>query len=304
MRRAIYLLTLVLTALSSQGQCADSLRQKLEAMRRLDDQIADVGEKAPRLEEMLAAMLQPLGETGPAGLNDAELRDLYDAAYLAAFYSRTPSSAEAMQRALQELERRKIAPATATDDLVAVLVAARLFAQAQAYYAAHRGGITQAPPAFEDLTPLTARPTYLAVSADGASLQRREFHWSDGPQVLVIGAPDCHFSRLATQAIEDDAPLAALMRQYASWMLPQQIVRDMRAIATWNQQHPLARLGLIYRSTEWSFLQSPATPTFYFFRDGKLVESFSGWPGAQQKQRVRSALRAIGIDTAAASAAQ
>lgn len=299
MRYAVCSLLLALMAFSSSARSAGPLRDRLEEMRRVDDQVVAVREKAPVLEKILAAMRASLGEGGPASLDDADLRTLYDAAYLAAFYSRASSSAEIMQRALAELQQRKIAPPAAADDMIAVLVAARLFVQAQAYYESHRGEITQVPPAFKDLDLAPAGTTYLEISADGTTLQRREFRWNKGPQVLVIGAPGCHFSRQATQAIEDDAPLAALMQRHAAWMLPQQIVRDVPALAAWNREHPLARLGMIYRQEEWNFLQSPATPYFYFFRDGELIESFSGWPGAQQKQRIVSALRAIGIDTSA-----
>lgn len=37
------------------------------------------------------------------------------------------------------------------------------------------------------------------------------------------------------------------------------------------------------------------TPTFYFFRQGKVVAKVVGWPGRGRKPEVRSALKLVGL---------
>jgi len=59
-------------------------------------------------------------------------------------------------------------------------------------------------------------------------------------------------------------------------------------------------MAMIYRQSEWPFIRSSATPSFYFFRDGQLVSSFSGWAGADQKIALLAGLRAAGVVDAGA----
>ncbi len=97
------------------------------------------------------------------------------------------------------------------------------------------------------------------------------------------------------QAIESDAQLAGIMARHAQWVIPQQIIHDLRSVAEWNRQHPTMPKTLIGRQRDWHFLTSTATPTFHFFRDGKLVATLSGWPGAAQKDALRAELDRVGL---------
>ncbi|GMV32071.1 MAG: hypothetical protein AMXMBFR59_41960 [Rhodanobacteraceae bacterium] len=52
-------------------------------------------------------------------------------------------------------------------------------------------------------------------------------------------------------------------------------------------------MSLIDRQSEWPFIHTVATPTFYFFKDGVLVSSFSGWTGDEQNVTLRERLRQL-----------
>jgi hypothetical protein len=54
-------------------------------------------------------------------------------------------------------------------------------------------------------------------------------------------------------------------------------------------------MTLIDRQRDWPFLTSTATPTFHFFRDGKLVATLSVWPGPAQKDALRAELDRVGL---------
>ena len=285
----------MIATLPSQGVAADLFRAPLQAMKRLDADIAEPSQKAPLLENALAAIVATAEQAGFANLGDDDVRDFYDASRMAAYYSYAPSAALQMRRAWDELDRRHVAPPGAADEIVETYVAARLFADADAFYRAHRSAVRVPPPAFVDLSGRTASMTLLDVADGGAMVRRREFSRRDGAKVVVIGSPWCPYSRAATEAIESDAGLAPLMAAHATWVIPQQIVRDVRSVAQWNLAHPAAAMALMFRHSEWPFVRSTATPAFYFFRDGRLVSSFSGWPGADQKIALLAGLEGVGI---------
>ena len=199
-----------------------------------------------------------------------------------------------MRRARDELERRGIVTKASADEMIETYVAARLFAEARAFHRAHRHDATVAPPAFDDLRTPTDAPTLLHVLRDGARLQRRAFLLR-GMQIVVVGSPWCAYSRAATDAIARDTALASVMAGRTTWVIPQQIVRDVRSVARWNHEHPAAAMAMMYRNDEWPFVRSTATPSFHFFRDGRLVASFSGWAGDAAKESLVDGLRAAGL---------
>lgn len=267
-------------------------QERLREMRRLDAVMPEPSQKAPLLEKSLALMIATAEQIGYTVLADNDVLDLYDAARTAAYYSYSTVAASAMRRAWDELDRRHIASRGSADEIVETYVAARLFDEARAFHRRHRDAVTIPPPAFADLRGTPSGPTLLDVSSDGSTLRRRAF---SGAAIVVVGSPWCAFSRAATEAIESDREFTAAMRKHAIWLIPQQIVRDVRDAARWNREHPASVMAMIYRQSEWPFIRSSATPSFHFFRDGQLVSSFSGWAGDGQKTALLAGLRAAGI---------
>jgi hypothetical protein len=60
-------------------------------------------------------------------------------------------------------------------------------------------------------------------------------------------------------------------------------------IAKWNRDYPGWPMQVIYDEADWTVFPTPATPVFYFFDHGKLAETIAGWPGPEQKARLRMA---------------
>ncbi len=295
MKFSVGLPLLIATLLSLQCYASEVLEGQLREMRRIDAHIAEPAEKAHLLERSLEPMMRYARRKGFDQLADDEVRDLYDAARMAAFYANSAFSTQQMKRALDELERRKIALPASADEMIATFVAARMFKDARTYHQAHRATARHAPPQFRDLKSRRNHPTVLEASPDGSTLVRRELARVDGNVVLVVGSPWCQFSRMATDAIESDPALASLMAKHAVWMIPQQLISDLPSVAAWNRSHPATPMVLMYERDEWAFMKSAATPGFYFFKDGNLVQSFSGWPGSEQKAVLLAALHDVGI---------
>lgn len=271
----------------------ETIESTLQRMRKLDADVAEPEQKTPQLEQWLSAVTSSPTLRKIERLTDDEVRDFYDVTRLAAFYDNSPTAVSQMRRGWNELNRRRIAPAGSGDEMLELYEAARLFTEAKQFHDAHPGQVSHPPPVLVDLDRTAARPAVLSVADDGTKLIRQPFSRLDGTVVVIVGSPWCHFSRAAAEAIEGDAELGPLMAKEAAWLIPQQIVRDYGSIARWNQKHPTAVMSLIDRQSEWPFIHTVATPTFYFFKDGVLVSSFSGWTGDEQNVTLRERLRQL-----------
>ncbi|HSX60387.1 MAG TPA: hypothetical protein VLF18_09325 [Tahibacter sp.] len=269
--------------------------ETLQAMRKLDADIVEPLQKAPRLDQQLVSIAAAVDEDRLPTLSDAHARNVFDAARLAGFYGHSPKAVSVMRLAWDELRRRGLAPAGSGDEVLEQYIGARLFDDARAFRDAHPTDVTFDPPRLIDIVEPATRPTILTVSGDGRQLTRRVAPPLDELSVVVTGAPGCPFTRAAVDAIERNPELSSVMSTHALWLMPQQSLRDTGAIARWNSEHPAAVLSLVYRQSEWPFIRTGAMPTFYFFRSGNLVSSFSGWRGAEQEGVLRGELVSIGL---------
>jgi len=63
----------------------------------------------------------------------------------------------------------------------------------------------------------------------------------------------------------------------------------------WNREHRDYPVALVVRQTEWTFVDYWNTPTFYFLKDGVVVEKVVGWPKAGHRDELLSASRKAGL---------
>jgi hypothetical protein len=136
----------------------------------------------------------------------------------------------------------------------------------------------------------------LILSDDGLSVSQQPIRLSRAVDIVVIGHPQCHFSRDAVAAIEADPRLTAIFARHARWLMPQDGRMQPRRVAAWNATHPLARMSYIYRQRDWTVIDTWSTPTFYFFRNGRQVGKLIGWaPGDEGERALRKELDKLGL---------
>jgi len=107
--------------------------------------------------------------------------------------------------------------------------------------------------------------------------------------------PACHFSQEAFRAIEGDAGLLALFADHAQLIAPSARRFEVALFQQWNREHPGLPMRLAYDRSQWPQLEAWSTPTFYFFRDGRLQAVVDGWPKGGRKDDLLAAARKIGL---------
>jgi len=150
-------------------------------------------------------------------------------------------------------------------------------------------------PTFTDLsTSRSTGPTIMTLSPDGARLTRRNYDLREPAQIVVVISPDCHFAQGGMKAIQDDPALLSVFRKHATWLVLQQDPAPIQDLRDWNSAHPDTQMQMAYLTSEWSMLDHWNTPTFYFFKSGRLIGEQLGFIGSDV-EHVKGYLKQIGL---------
>jgi hypothetical protein len=169
------------------------------------------------------------------------------------------------------------------------LITYRDFAAAREFRSHHAALDLSPVPEVRDETNGAGRAV-LALRDDG-TLAQRTLALDPHAQVVVVAG--CHYSKDAAVDIEGDAMLRDLFSRNVVWITPASEDPTDPALARWNREHPLAAMTTVYRESEWPEIDSWNMPTFYFLRDGHVVEKVTSWQG--QREAVLAGFRKIGL---------
>ncbi len=212
-------------------------------------------------------------------VNDDELRALFEAAYEAAFYTKTQSYNDLMRQFFAEAKNRKLNVNQELRDYYDMLIRTRDF----------EGGSRLAAKFPEIIKALLPK---LEVSAGVRAGLASEWVFSESERVailqpaklnvdwlmLVVSRPQCAFSRIALESIYADAGLSNLLAGHTKWIMGQGNDFNFDLYQHWNKKYPHAPVTLVHKNSEWPLDSLSSTPIFYFLQHGKVIESFSGWP--------------------------
>lgn len=271
--------------------------QSVDAGSLLDWVDSVSGEMSPtRIAETLRKRyLEAYGSARPSAMDDQALEAMFEALEVVAFYSHGTAPARELLSLASELERRSLATAQQLETVHAALVAARLLDEARAFHDAHPDLEARRVPAVEDRTTQSGGdPPVLVWDAGRGMLVRESVDLDAEYQVLVVSHPSCGFSQAASGAIQDDPELGPLFERHATWIVAPPGNLPLDAIERWQSAQPAQRIALIDSPPTWSFIEVEQTPTFYFLRNGDVVERVQGWPDEGNREALVAGLQRIG----------
>ncbi len=135
------------------------------------------------------------------------------------------------------------------------------------------------------------RNMMLQVSADGRKLSRTALDLDEGLHIVVVAG--CHFAKDAATAISADPALDRLFREHATWLAPDS--ESIAQVAEWNRALPTQPIQIAWRERDWPQISSWAMPTFYVFRDGRLLTTWSGWRADSGRATLITRLQEAGV---------
>lgn len=269
--------------------------QPMEARYALLRQVDDDAAGKPDLERarMIGGEFDRLfPDLEPASaLSDEDLPIAFKAAYTAVFYTSDGKHAVILAQLFAELERRGLATPKHARSMQDTYVQTRMFDEANELQRTHPALETLPVMVGEKKTSRSAwafHPTRDEVTLEPATL-------GDGPAIVVVAHPGCRYTQEAFRAIEGDTDLQAMFADRAQLIAPSPSKFEVALFQQWNREHPDLPMRLAYDRSQWPQLETWATPTFYFFRDGRLQAVVEGWPEGGRKDEVLAAARKIGL---------
>lgn len=233
-----------------------------------------------------------------AGMPLHSLDMLRRAASTMAFYSSQSRYVSEVATDLRILAAKHAATPEGYAVLYRLYVQTREFSLARALLAAHPSlPVTPLPRVLDRIGTSTDGPSVLVPERDaaGLALVRTPVHLNPGRQIVVVAHPLCHFTGDAVRALVQNSSLWRALAQHAIWIAPQDGRLDASVFQQWNQSIHGAPIYIAYKQKQWHFIDSWATPTFYFLKHGAVVSKVVGWPAKGNADDIMSAMHKIGV---------
>lgn len=221
------------------------------------------------------------------------LKSLFEASNIATFYTDSAAHAKKMQLYFELLTADGSRDMSRGADVYRAYLAAEDFAAAAQFAAAHP--YLKLPP----LPAINARPATgelqeWTIHADGGELEATTFVLPPGPYMLVAASIRCHFSLNSMRALQNFQDLDRLNGR-SKWLMRMERQIDFAEIAQWNKAHATFQFSIPRHYAAWTDINRWDTPTFYFFKDGKLVDQFSGWPAEGNMELIKRGMHKAGF---------
>ena len=295
-----YLIALFAVQFPAPAQSQRDLQRGLEAMLGVEGSLPMGADPDPPIRAAFTKHFGKLDVGALEQLSDEELKAYFSATHILSFFSKDIGDLALMEAAFEALEARKLVSPVDLNTMYGQYVAARAFEPAAAFAARYPDADLERLPRFGALDGDFRGPTVMELGQENTVSRVEVAIPGDGPYVVVAAHPLCHFSENAVRAIEQDPELANLFAGRTLWLMPQDGHLNVDVVREWNRQFPDYTMRWAWRTSDWPMIKRWATPNFYFYRDGKLVDTVIGWPPEGQREALLSAFEKIGARPAEA----
>lgn len=228
---------------------------------------------------------------------DDELEDLFKAANMMASYTLlrdhrdNPIYVGHMRHALSELQNRNMAGDREIREMHGALIAARMFEEASSIAERSPTLNLPQPPSIDTPTGFDqSRPAYFELEGATGHLRLKNDAQARGIRIIVVAG--CHVALDAANAIAADKELQGAFRKANTlWLTPSERTLDMAEISEWNRKFPHSPMRIAYTNGSWKGLDFSNKPTFYFYKDGRLLTKHVGWSRGGVPAPILTALR-------------
>ncbi|WP_115717772.1 hypothetical protein [Gallaecimonas mangrovi] len=109
-------------------------------------------------------------------------------------------------------------------------------------------------------------------------------------KIIVISSPFCHFSNNFLDWIEGKKETLDTFKNKATFIIPSNSTLDKNPMKIFKKLHPWTNVGIAYKESEWPEIKNWDTPTFYFYKNGNVVDIIYGWPKKGRADELKNAL--------------
>jgi len=199
-----------------------------------------------------------------------------------------------MRSIIEVLDQRKIIEPQEIDTYYEALIVSRKFEWAAEFKRAHKNSLLQAVPDILPADHLDVRgAAAFTLSKSGRALDLKNVHFPKGSYVVVVA--DCHKARdAAVQIAKNNRLVPAFKKDRAVWVASARVSLDLAAMKEWDKAFPDFPLHIAYDNAAWKGIDFSMSPNFFFFKDGRLVETRLGWSSKLSEEELAKSLARIG----------
>lgn len=269
------------------------VEQRYAALRHVERSFARSASDAERARQMAEAfdrLFPDPAEITIAGKSVRNIRAHLKAVDLMGPYAHSRAGADEVLQLFHALEQAGAVLPRDAERAQGGLIIARRFEEAAEL--AGRYSHLEEVPAFRRLTVPTERSLW--VVEEGPALTQVDAPMPPGPQLMVTSHPHCGPSAQLLEDAMNDEELKGLLSG-ALWLVPTGARLSTASIAAWNERAPWASLHLVNAHAEWPEITYWGTPTFYFVKDGDVLEKVVGWIPGESRGALMSAAQRLGL---------
>ncbi len=189
-----------------------------------------------------------------------------------------------------QYEKKGWAQTNDVQNMFQALIRSREFTKAAEFYSHHQDIELEKIPYFIDGKGFDEHGIILfAVDRENKNtLIRQNLNFSKSAEIVIISHPICHFCNRAAIAINSDQELSQIFANHAQWLIPPDSRFYLDAVNQWNSKFPNFTMKYIEKSSDFTMLDYWGTPTFYFLKDGSVVDKVVGWPKEGNINKIKS----------------
>lgn len=232
------------------------------------------------------------------GYSDETLDAVHDALVKISFYlPDEQSGALRQEKVFEEKVRRGKAAGDDAERIYNAFLMSGLFEKAAAIRLRFPGdSLPEVPVMISGVDSVAAGWRAYELSAEGKKAELVSLP-NGGPRVVMVMRPGCEFAEMAADAIFADPELGPAFRANG-FMLTRKF--DAAGVEAVKKRSGFDAVYIARRSSDFpGFSLLRISPTFYFVKDGKILDEFSGWDndegGKYAKEKIRTGLAAIGL---------
>ncbi|NQZ08820.1 MAG: hypothetical protein HRT35_16815 [Algicola sp.] len=230
-------------------------------------------------------------------LTSEQLQRLFRAIYKVVFYAANVEAAEQLLPVLAEKIRRGEKVEANIDRLHRVYVKTRQFDRANDLERKYPEIEFSEIPAIVDTATAGRSMFQVQPGTDKGQQQlvRKPFAFAKGGQVIVISTPICNPCKRMLTWLQTQPELMQVMAEHSVWMASVSGNLYWQDIVQTNIDYAPIEMRYAYAKSDWPEIKYWATPTFYFYMDGKLVKQVSGWGRKENGEKLKAGLKLIGL---------
>lgn len=230
-------------------------------------------------------------------LTSEQLEQLFRAINKVVFYAGNVAAVERMLPVLAEKTRRGEKVESTIDDVHRAYVKTRQFDKANDLQRKYPDIEFSQIPVIVD-TPTTQR-SMLHIQPNGdkgpQQLVRKPFVFAKGGQVIVVSSPICNPCKRMLTWLKAQPELLAVMSEHSIWMASVSGDLYWQELLQTNVDYSPIEMHYAYSKSDWPEIKYWATPTFYFYLDGKLVKQVAGWSRKGNEEALKAGLKMVGL---------